>query len=165
MESPAHGGPVEVDGEEIVEVRWSQTRLDANRGSLIERILIDDGLWEQTVQIRFHFALSPGDTFVDCGANVGAHACVLAAQVGKKGHVVAIEPVPELADRLARNRALNGLRNVTIVRKAAAATTGRRSFYAPEAAEDKQGQAASSRTRGPAGVRSRLNQWTASSIA
>lgn len=132
--------PSAMEDEEIVQVRWSQTRLFVNHGSLIEQVLIGNRLWEPTVQVRLRFALSPGDTFVDCGANVGAHACVLAEHVGRKGRVVAIEPVPELADRLARNCELNRLRNVTILRKAAAAEVGRRRFFAPGEAVENQGQ-------------------------
>jgi FkbM family methyltransferase len=140
VRSPTRAGSVEPDGDEIVHLRGSRIRLFVDRGSLIERILLSDHIWEPVLHTRLRFALSPGDTFVDCGANVGAHACVLAEHVGTRGRVVAIEPVPELADRLARNVALNGLRNVSIVRKAAAAEAGRRQFYAPAVGEDNQGQ-------------------------
>ena len=52
-------------------------------------------------------ALRPGDLFGDIGANAGSYT-VLAAKIAG-AEVIAVEPVPETAERLRRNVELNGL--------------------------------------------------------
>ena len=47
--------------------------------------------------------LSPGDVFVDCGANLGLWSLVAAPLVGDRGKVIAFEPNPRTAERLSRN--------------------------------------------------------------
>ena len=56
---------------------------------------------------------SPGDTFVDVGANIGLYTQPLARRAGS-GTVVAIDANPLMARRLAWNVAASGLRNVRI---------------------------------------------------
>ena len=58
--------------------------------------------------------LSAGQVFVDIGANIGVFTVPVARQVGPAGTVIAIEPVPAIADYLRRNIALNGLTNVRV---------------------------------------------------
>ena len=53
--------------------------------------------------------LRPGDRFVDVGANVGTYTLLGASLVGPSGRVDAFEPVPQLAEELRRNIALNGI--------------------------------------------------------
>jgi FkbM family methyltransferase len=60
-------------------------------------------------------ALAPGDTFVDVGANFGLFSAIAARKVGPTGRVIAIEPLPELVERLRFNLSLNELTNCTIV--------------------------------------------------
>ena len=52
-------------------------------------------------------------TFVDVGANVGQHSLFMSRYADK---VVAFEPNSEVADRLARNVALNDIRNINLIR-------------------------------------------------
>jgi FkbM family methyltransferase len=66
--------------------------------------------------IRGH--LHPGDAFVDVGANAGYYSVVAAKIVGPRGSVLAVEPVPQTFELLRENLTLNGLVNVTAVRKA-----------------------------------------------
>jgi FkbM family methyltransferase len=47
--------------------------------------------------------LRPGDTFVDCGANIGLWSLVAASAVGNTGRVIAIEANPVVAQRLVDN--------------------------------------------------------------
>ena len=56
--------------------------------------------------------LSPGDVFVDGGANVGLFTLAAAAKVGATGKVIAIEPAREVRLQLTRNVALNRLLQV-----------------------------------------------------
>lgn len=71
-----------------------------------------------------------GTVCVDIGAYVGEYTVVLARGVGRRGRVVAIEPVPANADRLEKRLRMRGLgRRVTVVRAAAAAESGTATLY------------------------------------
>lgn len=61
--------------------------------------------------------LSPGDGFIDGGANVGLFTLPAAAHVGPRGSVFAIEP-GRISTQLERNLALNDFENVRVVRAA-----------------------------------------------
>ena len=66
-----------------------------------------------------------GDTVIDIGANVGYYTLLFSELVGETGRVIAFEPDPNNFALLERNVLGNGCRNVTLVPKAVAATTGR----------------------------------------
>jgi FkbM family methyltransferase len=79
-----------------------------------------DDLWhvlpwrerEIVAVLRRH--LRPGDTFVDAGANIGFYTVLASQLVGKEGAVIAVEMMPDTAERLARNIGLNDASNVEI---------------------------------------------------
>lgn len=56
--------------------------------------------------------LSPGEVFVDCGANVGLWTIAAAMEVGPTGSVYSFEPNPTVFNKLVRNAELSGLENV-----------------------------------------------------
>lgn len=62
--------------------------------------------------------VKPGDVFYDVGANIGIYTVALANAVGNNGKVIAFDPEKESCERLAENIEINGLHNVTIVKKA-----------------------------------------------
>jgi FkbM family methyltransferase len=74
--------------------------------------------------------LSPGDHFVDCGANVGLWSLVAAGRVGAAGRVTAFEPNPLAYRRLVRNVAVSRLvgRRISAMNVAVAAQAGQMSF-------------------------------------
>lgn len=82
------------------------------------------GLHEQQVQEALRRTLPPGGTFADVGAHVGFMSLVAARQVGARGRVVAIEPVPENAAAVRANAALNAMGQVTVIEAAAGASGG-----------------------------------------
>lgn len=47
--------------------------------------------------------LKPGQTFIDCGANIGIWTIVAASAVGKAGNIYAFEPNPNTFKKLHRN--------------------------------------------------------------
>ena len=51
--------------------------------------------------------LTPGDTFIDVGANIGYLSAIAAGLVGERGQVHSFEPVPAYFDRLNRLAQLN----------------------------------------------------------
>ena len=73
--------------------------------------------------------LRSGDRCWDIGANIGFFTCLFAQRVGAGGRVVAFEPVPLTASRLAENVRLNDFPNVTIVQKALGDAPGRLPIY------------------------------------
>jgi FkbM family methyltransferase len=74
--------------------------------------------------------LSPGDVFVDGGANVGLYTLVAAHAVGPQGQVIAFEPSRNTRQILTRNIALNAYHWVRARAEALDAKQGERSFVA-----------------------------------
>jgi FkbM family methyltransferase len=72
--------------------------------------------------------LSPGDVFVDGGANVGLFTLVAASRVGPTGKVIAFEPGRAVRLRLLENVVLNGLSQVEVIPFALSNRAGEASF-------------------------------------
>ena len=99
------------------------------------RCYLDDNSVERGIFIRgldagndalrqVFYGLKPGDIFVDIGANAGIFTAMGAKQVGPRGCVIAIEPAPEMVDRLRANVAANGFTNVAVFQMAVGSTSG-----------------------------------------
>jgi FkbM family methyltransferase len=129
------------DSEVIVETLLTGARFFARPSTMIELSLIEHRNWEFLIQLRMLNRMGRSGTFVDGGANIGVHACAVARRLGDAGRVLAIEPIPWLADRLERNRDLNGLPNLQIVRQAVGAKKEMRPFFVPDADEYNWGEA------------------------
>ncbi|HYH59406.1 MAG TPA: FkbM family methyltransferase [Thermoleophilaceae bacterium] len=86
---------------------------------------IASGWVEHEVQEAMRRHLAGGGVVYDVGANIGFFALLAARLVGPAGHVYAVEPVAENADAVRANAELNDFENVTVVERAAGATTGR----------------------------------------
>lgn len=71
--------------------------------------LARQGIYDAPMLRALEMLLSPGDCFVDIGANEGYFSVVAARRVGPTGRVVAIEPQSRLAPVLRRNFALNAV--------------------------------------------------------
>jgi len=71
------------------------------------------GEWaEEEIYLVSRF-LSPGDTVLDIGANVGSHTIALSRVVGEMGRVVAVDGQRRASEILNLNLLLNGTRNVS----------------------------------------------------
>ncbi len=68
-------------------------------------------------------------TFVDIGANVGAYALFVAARAGATGRVLAVEPQPDIFDRLTYNIGQNPFGTVKAVACAIADKTGELTLF------------------------------------
>ncbi len=89
--------------------------MTVNAREIVGRYLAYFGIWEPCLTDWLTRRLSPGDTFIDVGANVGYFTLLAARLVGPSGHVVAIEPAPENLKILRYNVAVNAAHNVRIV--------------------------------------------------
>ncbi|HEY2951649.1 MAG TPA: FkbM family methyltransferase [Verrucomicrobiae bacterium] len=86
-------------------------RLAGDTKDMIQQYIYFFGLWEPVLTAWICSRLSPGDGFIDVGANIGYYSLLASTLVGKSGSVVAIEASPrifrELQKNLARNCAVN----------------------------------------------------------
>ena len=81
------------------------------------------------VLVAFCSAIRPGDEVADVGAFKGSYS-VLAALVGKTGHVTAFEPSAENRVNLVRNLQLNDLEDrVTVCDRAVSSGSGESAFF------------------------------------
>ena len=82
-------------------VTW---RLDLSEGIDLAIYL---GVFEASTTSAIRRLVSPGNTVLDIGANIGAHTLRLADAVGPAGHVYAFEPTDWAFQKLQSNIALN----------------------------------------------------------
>jgi FkbM family methyltransferase len=76
--------------------------------------------------------LGPGDVFVDVGANCGTYSLFAARRVGPRGSVIAVEPMPEMLERLHFNVRANGFANVQIFETAVGPRPGTATLFVDE---------------------------------
>lgn len=97
-------------------IAYPNSYLDLAAG-LNRAVRLSVDTYEPEISYLIGSLIKEDDVVLDIGANVGLHT-VKFAQIAKKGHVFAFEPVKEMAERLSQNCALNRLENVTIVESA-----------------------------------------------
>jgi FkbM family methyltransferase len=93
--------------------------------------LFANGMYEPAVVRLLQATLDEGSTFLDIGANVGAHTLLASDLVGSSGRVIAVEPSPRAHAFLSSNVELNRARNVTLERCALSDRAGSAGFYVP----------------------------------
>jgi FkbM family methyltransferase len=84
--------------------------------------------YEQIIRAIYTAILQPGDLAIDCGAHHGLHTIPMSDLVGSSGRVLAIEAIPELAERLALRAKGNGHTNIEVVPEAIGSREGRATF-------------------------------------
>jgi FkbM family methyltransferase len=86
-------------------------KIGGNTSDIIAQYIYYFGVWEPHLTRWIARRLSPGDTFIDVGANIGYFSLLASTLVGPSGSVVAIEASPKifraLRENAARNRATN----------------------------------------------------------
>jgi FkbM family methyltransferase len=98
---PLRGRALRVSGLDDCRILMSPT-------SLIPYLWADERDYEEEIQV-IRACLSPGDCFVDVGANVGVLTIAGALQVGSKGRVIAVEAHPVTYTYLLENLAANAM--------------------------------------------------------
>jgi FkbM family methyltransferase len=94
-------------------------RITGHTRDWIQRNLYYFGLWEPNLSAWIDSRLSPGDVFVDVGANIGYFTLLAANRVGPSGRVVAVEAMPAIFQHLAAHVAANALANTRLINEAA----------------------------------------------
>ena len=92
------------------------------RYTTITAFLLRD--WVEPELRQLQRLLSPGDVFIDVGANVGLYALKAARLVGPTGRVLALEPGAEAFGHLTSNLALNDFAWAEPMKVAASDTAG-----------------------------------------
>jgi FkbM family methyltransferase len=87
---------------------------------------------EQKILELLIASVQEGDVFFDVGANVGLYTVMLAKAVGKRGQVIAFEPMRESFAHLQDNLILNGLTNVRCFQNALGESAGEAKLYLGE---------------------------------
>jgi FkbM family methyltransferase len=91
------------------------------------------GIWEPAITQLIVSKLSPGDVFIDVGANIGYYSVIAAEAVGSGGAVHAIEASPSIFRLLRESIELNDASNIRAVNCAVhRERTKVRVFKAPE---------------------------------
>jgi FkbM family methyltransferase len=96
-------------------------------GSLAIRLSVVMG--NLRMQRMFDTLLSPGETVVDAGANIGYNSLYAAYCVGRHGRVYAIEPAQDNLTILYTNLFANHLNNIIVLPYAAGSKTEIKEFY------------------------------------
>jgi FkbM family methyltransferase len=68
--------------------------------------------------------LSEGSVCVDVGANLGYFSILMSQLVGKRGRIIAFEPMPDTVQTLRENIDVNRLENVIVIEAAASDKSG-----------------------------------------
>jgi FkbM family methyltransferase len=95
---------------------------------------LNGGKWfdfETHIASLYRAVLRSGSVAIDGGANIGAHALQMARAVSPDGLVIAIEPVPELAEQLDCRREEHGISAelIRIMRVGLSDKTGHAEFF------------------------------------
>jgi FkbM family methyltransferase len=124
----AMGEMVRAAGPPVIDTEFRGARFRVHLGdNLTERNLLLDPRTEREELDFLIAATPPGGVFVDCGANIGLYALVVAA-ARPGARVLAIEPDPLIRARLEANLALSGFGNVMVCPEAAGETEGETGF-------------------------------------
>ena len=82
-------------------------------------LLMETGELERGTRLLIEKLLTPGDTFVDAGANIGMHTLAAARAMQGRGRVVSFEPLPATCELLRKSVWINGFSSMVEVHQAA----------------------------------------------
>lgn len=113
-------------------IQYDEGLLNVSTRLLAEYNILFFNSYEKAIGDLSRSLVHPGDVCIDVGANIGAITLKLAFAAGPAGKIFAVEPHPDMLERLRANVELNGLSNVTIVPFALSDAPGTASLYAAE---------------------------------
>lgn len=96
-------------------VTWGLRLRLLPKGNISETRLLFTPQWFDQEELEWlALRLDAGATFVDIGANAGAYSFFVRSRFGADVRIVAVEPDPEMQQRIAYNMASNGIDNIEI---------------------------------------------------
>jgi FkbM family methyltransferase len=112
-----------------VETLGARMRLYPYRNICEKRILFTPQLFDHQERAILVSKMREGFVFLDIGANVGAYALFVAANAGPCAKIIAIEPQPEIFDRLVYNIGQNPFGTIKAVSCAIADKPGELTLF------------------------------------
>jgi FkbM family methyltransferase len=138
-------------GVQPLEVAWGGTIL-ADPSRHVGWSLATTGVHDLAVSEALVRLVTPGDTVIDAGANIGYMTVLAAALAGSAGRVYAFEPHPTLFQTLSRNverrRRPGSASDVRLYDAALGASVGRARLVVPDGFESNDGLASVRRDAG-----------------
>ena len=127
----------ELYSRHLVGSRGHKTRVRTRYGDVMELATSDlvastiyrTGHWEPIITRYICRHLKPGDTFIDCGANIGYYSLIASRIVGRDGTVFSIEASERIYRDMLTNLELNRCVNVKPIHAAAAGEEGELSMF------------------------------------
>ena len=95
------GGPIDVESF------GARFRLLPYNNVCESRILFFPGLFDEEERKVIQSRMTDDFRFIDVGANIGGYSLFVAAHAGPRARILAIEPMPEIFNRLVANIRLN----------------------------------------------------------
>jgi FkbM family methyltransferase len=117
------GAPVDA------EALGARMRLYPYRNVCEKRILFTPQFFDPLELEALRARLKPGFVFLDIGANIGGYTLFVAAHGGPECRIVAIEPQPDIYERLVFNVRLNGFSTVKALACAVADKDGELTLF------------------------------------
>lgn len=117
------GSPVDV------EALGARMRLHPYNNVCEKRVLFTPQLFDRREREILRGRIREGFTFIDVGANIGAYALFVAAAAGPSAQILAVEPQPDIFDRLTFNIRLNPFGTVKAVECAVADKAGELTLF------------------------------------
>jgi FkbM family methyltransferase len=108
-------------------------RIYCDTGSFVEWRIFFYGRYNEGVARLIERHCAPGAVVADIGANIGCNTLLISEAVGAAGRVIAIEPHPQIFQRLRRNIDLNALANVRALECAAGDGEGALTLFSLDA--------------------------------
>ncbi len=118
-----HGQPLDV------ERFGARMRLHPYNNNCEKKVLFTPQFFDPEELAFLKSRLEPGCTFLDIGANIGAYALFVAALAGPRARILAVEPQPDVFDRLTYNIAQNPFGTVKAVACAVADKAGELTLF------------------------------------
>ncbi len=113
--------------------KWSTpcfgARLYGRANDSIQGRILFFGVWEPALTAFLTRRLTPGDIFVDVGANIGYYSLLGAGLVKPNGRVIAIEASPSIFRDLRGNIGINKCDNISAIHAAVMGAAGTVSIY------------------------------------
>ncbi len=114
-----------------IEAMGAQMRLYPYNNVCEKRILFTPQYFDQAERDLIASRMVPDFTFIDIGANIGGYSLFVAAHAGPRARVLAVEPQPEIFERLTYNIRQNPFATIKAMDCALADEDGEITLFLP----------------------------------